>query len=170
MSGQHVTVDSHVILTNCNVISQKLTACIIEWLSVLCMWPQTCLWRYTVHPSIHPMALQPKSVLGLLCLLSPQCSIISGQLPVATAQKAGTILLHRIFTSFPGLSNRSYCFKRTFKHFVRNSCAFRPLDMPRPLKPFQFDTWRYTVPLAYSLPKSKMWVYVWYNRQSRTYV
>jgi len=53
------------------------------------------------------MALQPKSVLGLLYLLPPQCPIISGQLPVATEQKSGSILLHRIFTSFPGLSNLS---------------------------------------------------------------
>jgi hypothetical protein len=51
------------------------------------------------------MAQQPKLGLGLLYLLPPQCSIISDQLPVATAQKNGSILLHRIFPSFPGLSN-----------------------------------------------------------------
>jgi hypothetical protein len=90
--------------------------------------------------SIHPMALQPKSGLGLLYLLPPQCSIISGQLPVATAQKSGSILLYHIFSSFPGLSNWSYSFKLSFKHFLRNSCAFHPLDMSCPLKPFQFDT------------------------------
>jgi hypothetical protein len=90
--------------------------------------------------SVHPMALQPKSGLGRLCLLSPQCSIISGQLPVATAQKAGSILLHRFFPSFPGFSNRSYSIKLSFKHFLRNSYAFHPLDMSRPLKTFQFDT------------------------------
>jgi hypothetical protein len=66
------------------------------------------------------MALQPKSGLGLLCLLSPQCSVISGQLPVATAQKADRILLQRIFQSFPGLSSRSHSFKPIFKHFLRN--------------------------------------------------
>jgi hypothetical protein len=33
--------------------------------------------------SIHPMTLQPKLGLGLLYLLPPQCSIISGQHPVA---------------------------------------------------------------------------------------
>jgi hypothetical protein len=43
--------------------------------------------------------------LGLLYLLPPQYSIISGQLPVATAQKSGSILLHHISPSFPGLSN-----------------------------------------------------------------
>jgi hypothetical protein len=48
--------------------------------------------------------------------------------------------LHRIFPSFPGHSNRSYSFKLSFKHFHRNSCVFHPLDMSRPLKPFQFDT------------------------------
>jgi hypothetical protein len=85
-----------------------------------------------ICPSIHPMALQPKSGLGLLHLLPPQGSIISGQLPVATAQKAGSILSHRTLPSFPGLSNRSYSFKLSFKHFLRNSCAFHPLDMSRP--------------------------------------
>jgi hypothetical protein len=44
---------------------------------------------YPVVP-FHPMALQPKSGLGLYLLL-PQCSIINGQVPVATAQKAGSI-------------------------------------------------------------------------------
>jgi hypothetical protein len=56
----------------------------------------------TLASSTHPMALQPKSGLGLLYLLPPQCSIISGQLPVATSQKAGSILLHRIFHLFLG--------------------------------------------------------------------
>jgi hypothetical protein len=54
---------------------------------------------------IHPMELQHQSALGLLYLLPPQCSIISGQLPVATAQKSGSIPLHHSFPSFPGLSN-----------------------------------------------------------------
>jgi hypothetical protein len=55
-----------------------------------------------IHPPIHAMALQPKSGLGLHYLLSPQCSIISGQLPIATTQKSGSILLRHIFQSFLG--------------------------------------------------------------------
>jgi hypothetical protein len=54
---------------------------------------------------IHPMELQHPTALGLLYLLPLQCSIISGQPPVATAQKSGSIPLHNIFPSFPGLSN-----------------------------------------------------------------
>jgi hypothetical protein len=90
--------------------------------------------------SIHATVLQPKSGLGLLYFLPPQCSIISGQFPVATSQKSGSILLHHIFPSFPGLSNQSYSFKLSFIHFLRNSCAFHRLDMAHSLKPFQFDT------------------------------
>jgi hypothetical protein len=90
---------------------------------------------YDIHPSNGATAqIQPWPS------LSPQCCIISGQLPVATAQKSGSILLYHNFPSFPGISNRSYSFKRSFKHFLRNSCAFNPLDMSLPLKPFQFDT------------------------------
>jgi hypothetical protein len=66
-------------------------------------WYVTAIKLFSIiNWSIHPMALQPKSGLGLLYLLPPQCSIIRGQLPVATAQKAGSILLHRIFPSFLG--------------------------------------------------------------------
>jgi hypothetical protein len=92
----------------------------------------TCL----VYPSIHPMALQPKLGLGLLYLLPPQCSIISGQLPIATTQKSGSILLHHISPSLPGLSNWSFSSKLSFKHFLRNLCASHPLDMSCSLKPF----------------------------------
>jgi hypothetical protein len=75
-----------------------------------------------------------KSSLGNL--LPPQCSVISGQLAIATMQKPDSILLHHIFPSFPGLSNRSYSSKLSFKQFLRNSCAFHPLHMSRPLKTF----------------------------------
>jgi hypothetical protein len=61
----------------------------------------TLMTKSNMYFSIHPMALQPKSGLGLLYLLPPQCSIISGQLPVATAQKAGSILLHLTFGHVP---------------------------------------------------------------------
>jgi hypothetical protein len=93
----------------------------------------------TLHPT-HPMVLQPKMGLDLHYLLPPQCSIISDQLPIATTQKSGSILLHHIFPSSTGFSNLSYSSKLSFKHFLRNSCAFHPLDISHPLKPFQFDT------------------------------
>jgi hypothetical protein len=58
--------------------------------------------RMHIHPSIHAIALQPKSGLGLHYLLSPQYSIIGGQLPIATTQKSDSILLRHIFPSFLG--------------------------------------------------------------------
>jgi hypothetical protein len=69
------------------------------------------------------------------CLPPPQCSVISGQLPVVTVHKSSSILLHHIFQSFPGPSNWLYSSKLSFKHFRRNSCAFYPLDVSCPLKP-----------------------------------
>jgi hypothetical protein len=69
------------------------------------------------------------------CLPPPQCSVISGQLPVVTVHKSSSILLHHILQSFPGPSNWLYSSKLSFKHFCRNSCAFCPLDVSCPLKP-----------------------------------
>jgi len=47
------------------------------------------------------MALQPISGLDLHYILPPQCSVISGQLPIATTEKSGTMLLYRTFLGFP---------------------------------------------------------------------
>jgi hypothetical protein len=52
-----------------------------------------------------PMAVQPKSGLGVRYLLPPPCSIIIGQLPIATTQKSCSILLRQIFPTFSGISN-----------------------------------------------------------------
>jgi hypothetical protein len=53
---------------------------------------------------IRPMVLQLKSGLGLLCLLPPQCSIISGQLPFATRRKLAASCYRtssHLFLGFP---------------------------------------------------------------------
>jgi hypothetical protein len=142
----HWTLTNRLIecVSNSQSSLVKILVSFLIWLCCLgsyhhCRFRRLQCWKFNytlcnyvtviiyIHPSIHPMALQPKSGLDLLYLLHPQCSIIIGQLPVATAQKACSILLHRIFPSFPELSNWSYSFKLSLNHFLRNSCAFNPL-------------------------------------------
>jgi hypothetical protein len=61
------------------------------------------MYNHNSH-SIHPMVLRHKSDVGLHCLLVPQRSISSGQLPIATTQKSGSILLHHNFYLFLGIT------------------------------------------------------------------
>jgi hypothetical protein len=103
-------------------------------------WCTVALFGTFLSGSIYPMTLQPKSGLGIHYLLPRQNSVVSGQLPIATMQKIWQHPVAPHLPMFSGLSNRSYSSKLSLKHFLRNPCAFHPLDMSRPLKPFQFDT------------------------------
>jgi hypothetical protein len=113
LTASHVPVTPHWLPSNVRNIGSCCSIAAVTFM-MLAVSPEL---GHECRYSIHPTALKPISGLVLHYLLPPQCYLISGKLPVATAQKASSILLHRIFPSSPGLSNRSHSFKLSFKHF-----------------------------------------------------
>jgi hypothetical protein len=89
--------------------------------------------------SIHPMALQPISGLGVLCFLPPCRSIICGPFPVTTLDHSSSISSHCSLPPSSGPSRCSYPSEFSIQSFLGDPCIFH-LNMPCPMQSSYFNT------------------------------